>query len=510
MNPHNLENDELDYELSIRGISGLTNVDAKRRALRLRLKDEKSNPGERPNVTHDSDHLQLVAQDIMALESLLSVAVANKNHRIIGSLYSRLVHCRDRLSRIIPGDGNISVHQAYTNRMRDLMVIADKYSPQKSKTLEGTELLPLPTDVAGGSSTPDPERQRIPNPNLTSDHVSEVRANHSAPINHEQMFNIEEELRRATQLVEDLKLIAARNAPRPVRVPPVQVPVSISLDLTESSSEGDFADDEPVPRNPRRRFVEEVMARPSDQGRRGLPISKWSIKFSGESGLSLQDFFSQVGILSVAERASNDDLLRSAIYLFEGNAKTWYMASRLKMHTWEDLVRGLKEQFLPRDYDYWMMKDIENRYQKMGESFGLYLSHMEIMFQQLANPVPDAQKLAILMRNILPSYADRLALVDVVSLESLQRVCKRIEEAQYASSRRVLIPEPVVKSNPKPLVKVRVSEPVVPMSPLRCYNCSTQGHHFNDCPEPRGRFCFRCGKPDTVSYNCTNCNPGNQ
>lgn len=473
---------------------------------------------ERPAITHDGSHLQLVAQVIMGLEAVLSVAVANKNHRVIGTLYSRLIHCQDRLCRILPEDGNVSVHQAYTVRMRDLMEIADQFIPKKNKTLVGAEALPLPSDVAGGSSTPNPDGARALNySSPISQNISSVHASSKVRVEPAPVFNLDEELRKATQLVEDLKLMAARHAVVQPRVPIEALNMDNSLDLTDSSSEGEFPEPDPLmlPRNPRRRVEvprEEPRVEPRYQGRRGLPISKWSIRYSGDSGLSLQDFLSQIAILSVAEKASNDDLLRSAIYLFEGNAKTWYLASRLRLNSWEDLTRALKMQFLPRDFDYWLMKDIENRYQKTNESFGLYFSHMEIMFQQLAYPVPEPQKLAILMRNILPSYADRLALVDVFNVESLHRACKRIEEAQYASSRRRANPEPAINITQKavkPNVSaVRVSEPVVPMNPLRCFNCLQPGHHFNDCPDERGRFCFRCGKPDTVSFRCTNCNPG--
>lgn len=521
MNPHNLENEELDYELSIRGIVGLTNVDAKRRALRMRLKDEKKNPGEKPAITHESSQLQVVAQDIMSLEALLSVAVANKNHRVVGPLYSRLIHCQDRLSRILPEEGNLSVHQAYTVRVKDLMGIADEFIPRKNQTLIGTEALPMPSDLAAGNSTPNPDGAcALISLSPISRNVSSVHPTSRVIVEPAPAFNLDEELRKATQLVEDLKLMAARHAVVQVpRVPIEPLGSAHSLELTESSSESEFAEiePEPRPRNPHRRVEvlrEEPRMEPRYLGRRGLPISKWSIRFSGNLGLSLQDFLSQIEILSVAEKASANDLLRSAIYLFEGNAKTWYLASRLRFNTWEDLTRALKEQFLPRDYDYWLMKDIENRYQGASESFGLYFSHMEIMFQQLAHPVPGPQKLAILMRNILPSYADRLALVDVFNVESLQRACKRIEEAQYASSRRNVYPEPAIKISQsqtavKPKVStIRVSEPVVPMSPLRCFNCLKQGHHFNDCPDERGCFCFRCGKPDTVSFRCTKCNPG--
>lgn len=42
---------------------------------------------------------------------------------------------------------------------------------------------------------------------------------------------------------------------------------------------------------------------------------------------------------------------------------------------------------------------------------------------------------------------------------------------------------------------------------LECWNCG--GHHLcSKCPEPRRRFCYRCGKPGEVTASCSSCNPG--
>lgn len=185
-----------------------------------------------------------------------------------------------------------------------------------------------------------------------------------------QDVNIDEELRKAMKLVKDLRLLQARVSVISVVPPPTPVGAErlsqISLELTESSSDEEEVVVIPAARQDRR--YREALP---DLGRR-------------------QDFFSQIAILSLAERASKDDLFRSAIYLFEGNAKIWYMASREKLRNWDDLVRKLKDQFLPKDFDYWLMNDIETRYQGSSESFSLYLSHMEIKFQQLTYPIPEA------------------------------------------------------------------------------------------------------------------------
>lgn len=61
---------------------------------------------------------------------------------------------------------------------------------------------------------------------------------------------------------------------------------------------------------------------------------------------------------ATAEGTSEEELHRTAFYLFDGIVKTWYMAFRNNYTSWKRLVKGLRVQFLPKDWDYWL-KDIK-------------------------------------------------------------------------------------------------------------------------------------------------------
>lgn len=41
---------------------------------------------------------------------------------------------------------------------------------------------------------------------------------------------------------------------------------------------------------------------------------------------------------------------------------------------------------------------------------------------------------------------------------------------------------------------------------VKCYNCMESGHVFRNCPKERvGKFCYRCGKTDVTTNECTDC-----
>lgn len=139
------------------------------------------------------------------------------------------------------------------------------------------------------------------------------------------------------------------------------------------------------------------------QPRRRNQISDWNLTFSGDTKeISLIDFLSQVSLLARAEGMSDEELLRSAVYLFKGTAYTWYRAFYPYYQTWSQLVQGLRNQFLPVDYDFWLLKELEQRRQGDTENFGIYFAAMEMLFRNLSYRMSEHQKLSIVMRNMHP------------------------------------------------------------------------------------------------------------
>lgn len=254
------------------------------------------------------------------------------------------------------------------------------------------------------------------------------------------------------------------------------------------------------------------------------PVASWNLVFAGNSsGKSLNDFLSQVQMYARADGVSNAELLRSAVYLFTGPALTWYRAYGPRIVSWEHLVQTLRQEFLPYDYDYGLLREIEQRKQGKGESFAMFLANVEMMYRGLQHKiVPEQQMIDTIMRNLLPSYAEKLVMCNIGSIRDLSMFCKRIENFQFRMSQpsdnsSVLL-EPQFAYRARPLQRSSVNaieanseqNAFVPRnaSKVVCFNCEAHDHDHKNCPSPKLRiFCYNCGEVGQLASFCFKCNP---
>lgn len=254
------------------------------------------------------------------------------------------------------------------------------------------------------------------------------------------------------------------------------------------------------------------------------PVASWNLVFSGNaSGKSLNDFLSQVQMYARADGVSNVELLRAAVYLFAGPALTWYRAYGPRFNSWEHLVQTLRQEFLPYDYDYGLLREIEQRKQGKGESFAMFLANMEMMYRGLQHTiVPEQQMIDTIMRNLLPYYAEKLVMCDIGSIRDLSLYCRRIENFQFRMNKQsentgsLLEPQfafrgkpmqrnliNAIESNPEPFANV----PRQTIG-LGCFNCQGIDHDHKNCPSPKLRiFCYNCGEVGQLATFCFKCNP---
>lgn len=174
------------------------------------------------------------------------------------------------------------------------------------------------------------------------------------------------------------------------------------------------------------------------------PVAGWNLFFSGDPGTrSLYDFLSRIQMLARAEQVSPVMLRQSAYYLFSGSAMTWFRAFEHTLPTWEALINGLQNQFVPYDYDRELLREIESRKQGKFETFGMYLANLEMLYRGLQHTfIPEFQKLDTIMRNMLPHLAEKLVLTEIISMEQLSNLCRRIENFQFRMNKANIVNNP--------------------------------------------------------------------
>lgn len=256
---------------------------------------------------------------------------------------------------------------------------------------------------------------------------------------------------------------------------------------------------------------------------KSVPVIKWGERFSGERRLrSVNSFLERVDELRVARNVSKSQLIMSAVDLFEGNALVWFRANRSLYRTWDELVVGLREEFLPVHYEEKLLDEIKRRTQGQHESIGEYFACMTLLFSRLTSKLTEEYKVTLLLRNILPFYQSQLALTEVKTVSGLQRLCRRLD--QRKESIQCFTSPPRRNQSLEPDLAYVDTEPsrrsMAASSPARvntvanastrtCWNCGKPGHLASRCTAPRKLRCYKCNEPGVTSNTCPKCSSGN-
>lgn len=259
-------------------------------------------------------------------------------------------------------------------------------------------------------------------------------------------------------------------------------------------------------------------------------VHRWNVKYDGQS--SVNDFLERIEEMRRSRGVSKSQLLRSAADLLTGDALLWL---RTRTFTeWDDLVWSLKESFQPYDYEYGLWDEIRRRTQGAQERVLTFVVAMENLFRKLPSVPSDDTKINIVRRNLLPYIQSRLATHRVTSMPELLSLARTIEETETRIQRftppptnyRTLLEPSLAYQKPRTqLSAVRAApqdlltppslsevpdeelcavETSAKQQPL-CWNCGEMGHRFRKCQKPKQTFCFKCGRANVVTTNCSNC-----
>ena len=274
--------------------------------------------------------------------------------------------------------------------------------------------------------------------------------------------------------------------------------------------------------------------------RKSIPVYQWRVVYSGDDKeLHLYDFLSQVEVLRRSEQLSEEELLTSVVHLLSGRARLWYHSNYDNFHNWNQFTCALKKEFLPPNYDYILLSDISNRVQKSNETYSEFIMHMNALFRCLSCPLSEDYKLFLVRKNLVSRYAIGVAALDISNLQELSTACRRIDGALNRQTQLNLpfqqcnrnnsrpinrnndrnrelnavdVPADIDENNPeileikaKPNDRIDKNVPCNINQKLKCWNCSVEGHRFQECQLPRKKFCYRCGLPNVTVPNCQKC-----
>ncbi|XP_048000182.1 uncharacterized protein LOC125237223 [Leguminivora glycinivorella] len=162
---------------------------------------------------------------------------------------------------------------------------------------------------------------------------------------------------------------------------------------------------------------------------RGSHNELCKIKFDGKS--CVRAFVERITEFCEARSISDSKLLSYATEIFTGDALHWYRNIKGQVSTWVELSTLLKQDFGQKDYDYRLGNEIRSRTQGESENITVYLSIMAGLFSRLSKPLPEDEKLEILLHNIRPCYASTLASASAITdINTLRNHCRNYESIQ--------------------------------------------------------------------------------
>lgn len=237
-------------------------------------------------------------------------------------------------------------------------------------------------------------------------------------------------------------------------------------------------------------------------------VQKLNIQFDGKS--CVKAYLRKLEQVRVSREISDATLFRSACELFTDEASSWFDGICDQVHCWTDLKSVMLRDYLPVDYNERLLCEIRARTQGFDESIVNYISVMLNYYSRLETPLPESEKLSLLMQNIRPFYSKQLALFHITTITDLKDHCRQLEAATQRAKRFTEPNRDLSKSLAQDLVYKPIStKPVSAVQTLTdfCVRCRVEGHSLKACKAAPKLVCYRCGENNVTARTCPKCTP---
>jgi len=216
------------------------------------------------------------------------------------------------------------------------------------------------------------------------------------------------------------------------------------------------------------------------------------------------------------------------------DASDWYW---LLVRT-NNIATCIERRYSDTRCDYERIQDLSERRQMPGESLDSFFHAMRRLRAAVRLPITEKWMIKTVKRNLCEPLKQYVFPIRAYTLEHLRDECReaerafaeevgrarqtpravpprrlefrgqRVDEVQYSSIPDQNFRTVVEHENEGGLVEAIQS--ASQRKAVVCWNCKQAGHVYKQCETPqKSYFCFKCGRADTFTPKCPNCNPGN-
>lgn len=161
-------------------------------------------------------------------------------------------------------------------------------------------------------------------------------------------------------------------------------------------------------------------------------IHKWNVKFNGDKQADVFEFLRTIKSKAQANHVCDAELLNSAGEFFSGFAAKWFYSQTFR--NWTELSEKLVSDFVQVNYFDELIDIIRQRRQSPNETIVHFFTVFEDDCSRLKDPLPQAEKIKIIKKNVLQKYRPYIALANFHSLNEIKEALKILEATMPQSS----------------------------------------------------------------------------
>lgn len=250
-----------------------------------------------------------------------------------------------------------------------------------------------------------------------------------------------------------------------------------------------------------------------------IRVDKFGLEFKGGNDqLSVEEFIFRLEHMQRQYGIPWQEILRDFHLLVAGTVRQWYWAllQTTVISDWSTLRLALLNRYKTIRSNWELMQELVERKQVPDESIDDYFHSLNLLRARLEVPVAEGEVIKIAKRNLRESIAKIVYPMNVSSVEQLRMECLEAERIFLRNNSRNMVSQPIRSQKYINEVNAtfeednqaqQVHELASINRATKCWNCQQEGHVFKEClSRQRSLFCYKCGRPNTITPNCPICN----